>query len=101
DRQLGDDEEMALDETFITALEYGLPLANNWWLGVPQALNFILLYGKHELLPFPATKPHNELPVRENLKIRAHTCTPVLWPRLGGTVAVPYFFQKDSCCIDY
>ncbi|GJV01329.1 hypothetical protein Tco_1334898 [Tanacetum coccineum] len=56
---------MALDETFITALEYGLPLATNRWLEVPQALTFILLYGKHEVLPFLARKPHNELLIKE------------------------------------
>ncbi|GJW12477.1 armadillo repeat-containing protein LFR [Tanacetum coccineum] len=32
DHVTGDDEAMALDETFIIALEYGSPLANNRWL---------------------------------------------------------------------
>ena len=32
DRQSGDDEAMALDETFCTALEYGLPRTVGWGL---------------------------------------------------------------------
>ncbi|KAF9601813.1 hypothetical protein IFM89_023344 [Coptis chinensis] len=37
DRQLGDDEAMALDETFCTSLEYGLPpTAAGWGLGIDR-----------------------------------------------------------------
>ncbi|KAF9602215.1 hypothetical protein IFM89_025837, partial [Coptis chinensis] len=37
DRQLGDDEPMALDETFCTSLEYGLPpTAAGWGLGIDR-----------------------------------------------------------------
>ncbi|KAF5956562.1 hypothetical protein HYC85_003787 [Camellia sinensis] len=36
DRQSGDDEAMALDETFCTSLEYGLPPTGGWGLGVDR-----------------------------------------------------------------
>ncbi|XP_063943936.1 lysine--tRNA ligase-like [Daucus carota subsp. sativus] len=36
DRQSGDDEAMALDETFCTALEYALPSTAGWGMGIDR-----------------------------------------------------------------
>ncbi|KAE8731857.1 Lysine--tRNA ligase [Hibiscus syriacus] len=60
DRQSGDDEAMALDETFCTALEYGLP-TGGWGLGIDR-LAMLLTDSQNikEVLFFPAMKPQDE-----------------------------------------
>ncbi|KAK1301006.1 Lysine--tRNA ligase [Acorus calamus] len=58
DRQSGDDEAMAYDETFCTALEYGLPPTAGWGLGVDRlAMLFTDSQNIKEVLLFPAMKP--------------------------------------------
>ncbi|XP_010548607.1 PREDICTED: lysine--tRNA ligase, cytoplasmic-like [Tarenaya hassleriana] len=61
DRQSGDDEAMALDETFCTTLEYGLPPTGGWGLGVDR-LSMLLTDSQNikEVLLFPAMKPQDE-----------------------------------------
>ncbi|KAF5752979.1 lysine--tRNA ligase [Tripterygium wilfordii] len=65
DRQSGDDEAMALDETFCTALEYGLPPTGGWGLGIDR-LAMILTDSQNikEVLLFPAMKPQDEPPAK-------------------------------------
>lgn len=60
DRQSGDDEAMPLDETFCTALEYGLPPTGGWGLGIDR-LTMMLTDSQNikEVLLFPAMKPQD------------------------------------------
>lgn len=62
DRQGGDDEAMQLDETFCTALEYGLPPTGGFGMGVDR-LTMMLTDSQNikEVLLFPAMKPHEDV----------------------------------------
>ncbi|KAF9594679.1 hypothetical protein IFM89_034362 [Coptis chinensis] len=79
DRQSGDEEAMALDEVFCTALEYGLPPTAGWGLGIDRltmhafdrfteyqglldlltSAVFILL-SVADVILFPAMKPQDQ-----------------------------------------
>ncbi|XP_030456436.2 lysine--tRNA ligase, cytoplasmic [Syzygium oleosum] len=65
DKQSGDDEAMALDETFCTALEYGLPPTGGWGMGIDR-LAMLLTDSQNikEVLLFPAMKPQDEPPAK-------------------------------------
>lgn len=54
----GDDECGDIDETFLTALEYGLPPTGGWGLGVDRLTMFLTdNINIKEVLLFPAMKP--------------------------------------------
>lgn len=54
----GDDEAMLIDETFCTALEYGLPPTAGWGLGIDRLTMFLTNSNNiKEVLLFPAMKP--------------------------------------------
>ncbi|KAM7424146.1 hypothetical protein PAMA_000476 [Pampus argenteus] len=54
----GDDEAMFIDETFCTALEYGLPPTAGWGLGIDRLTMFLTDSNNiKEVLLFPAMKP--------------------------------------------
>ncbi|KAF7047355.1 hypothetical protein CFC21_056295 [Triticum aestivum] len=57
-RQSGDDEAMALDEAFCTALEYGLPPTGGWGMGIDRiAMLLTDSQNMNEVLLFPTMKP--------------------------------------------
>ncbi|KAE8729773.1 hypothetical protein F3Y22_tig00003398pilonHSYRG00198 [Hibiscus syriacus] len=60
DRQSGDDEAMALDETFCTALEYGLPPTGGWGFGIDRLAMLLMDSQNIKEVLFPTMKPQDE-----------------------------------------
>uniref|UniRef100_A0A8C1Y6R9 Lysine--tRNA ligase n=1 Tax=Cyprinus carpio TaxID=7962 RepID=A0A8C1Y6R9_CYPCA len=59
----GDDEAMFIDETFCTALEYGLPPTAGWGMGIDRLAMFLTDSNNiKEVLLFPAMKPEDNKP---------------------------------------
>jgi len=57
----GDDEAMVMDDSFITALEHGLPPTGGWGLGIDRLTMFLTNKNNiKEVLLFPAMKPTDE-----------------------------------------
>lgn len=57
----GDDEAMVMDESFITALEHGLPPTAGWGLGIDRLTMFLSNKNNiKEVLLFPAMKPTDD-----------------------------------------
>ncbi|KAJ7220612.1 lysine-tRNA ligase [Mycena pura] len=56
----GDEEAQGIDETFIDALEHGLPPTGGWGLGIDRLVMFLTDSNNiKEVLLFPAMKPEN------------------------------------------
>jgi len=59
----GDDEAMFIDETFCTALEYGLPPTGGWGMGIDRMTMLLTDTANiKEVLLFPAMKPDESAP---------------------------------------
>ncbi len=57
----GDDEAMVMDESFVTALEHGLPPTGGWGLGIDRLTMFLSNKNNiKEVLLFPAMKPTDD-----------------------------------------
>lgn len=66
DKAAGDDEAQMVDESFCTALEYGLPPTGGWGLGVDRLTMFLTDANNiKEVLLFPAMKPDDPNRLKE------------------------------------
>ena len=62
DKANGDDEAMIIDETFLNALEYGLPPTGGWGMGIDRLCMFLTNKSNiKDVLLFPAMKDRNSL----------------------------------------
>lgn len=57
-KEQGDDEAQAVDETFCKALEHGLPPTGGWGMGIDRFIMFLTdNHSIREVLTFPTMKP--------------------------------------------
>jgi len=80
DQASGDDEAMVMDESFVTALEHGLPPTGGWGLGIDRLTMFLANKNNiKEVLLFPAMKPtEDQLKIIDSNKKNAEDAAKVL-----------------------
>lgn len=61
-KDMGDDEAQAIDQNFVTSLEFGLPPTGGWGIGIDR-LTMLMTDSNSikEVLLFPAMKPTEQL----------------------------------------
>ncbi|CAD6184984.1 unnamed protein product [Caenorhabditis auriculariae] len=74
DKDAGDDEAQAIDETFCNALEYGLPPTAGWGMGIDR-LSMILTDNNNikEVLFFPAMRPEESVADSKDINPKEET----------------------------
>lgn len=66
----GDDEAQMIDETFLNALEYGLPPTGGWGLGIDRLVMFLTNnYSIKEVLLFPFMNPEQQTKKDDDKKL--------------------------------
>lgn len=109
----GDDEAMCFDESFVVALEHGLPPTGGWGLGIDRLTMFLSNKNNiKEVLLFPAMKPNAEEMAliaankpkededESTGKKKFPSCPPVPWRASGASEDVDVGSQAGLSSLD-